>query len=149
MNATSTAQSGQSQRANDDGEDVQSESPWAMSVQTITIAMQRARPTRMRPSRSSRLSGRNAQLSPSMSSGATIQLTTSENARWYQILRSEKSRTSAVGDTRQRMGHIIRIKAMAEQNQRGQNHVWQDVPSGKDTLTNCTFSSTTDVFGTK
>ena len=43
-----------------------------------------------------------------------IQFTTSEKRRWYQIFRPENRRRRADGETRQRMGHIMTMRAMAE-----------------------------------
>jgi hypothetical protein len=113
-------------------QDVQSESPPAMSVHTstcengrsaerarrnrrtrLTIAMHLANPTKMRPSLSSALSGKKAHDRANMKSGAKIQLTKREKARCCQIRRPEKSFTREVGETRQRIGHIMTIRAMA------------------------------------
>lgn len=84
-----------------------------MSVQIITIAMQRAIPTKMSPSLNSCRSGKNAHAKPSMSKGAKTQLTKREKAKWYQIALPVKRRKSALGETRQRIGHIMRMRAMA------------------------------------
>jgi hypothetical protein len=55
-------------------------SPFARSFQTMTIAMQRARPMRMSPSMYSGLSRRKMDASPNISSGPTTQFCTSESA---------------------------------------------------------------------
>ncbi|CAO0832017.1 hypothetical protein SMICM17S_08867 [Streptomyces microflavus] len=55
-----------------------SRSPQARSFQMMTIAMQRARPTMIKPVRYSGRSGRKIQASANMSAGPRTQLTTSE-----------------------------------------------------------------------
>lgn len=122
----------------------------------LTMAMQRATPTMMSPSRSSGRSGKNAHASPSMSRGETIQLIKTEKARCCHSCRFLSSGTSDVGETRHRIGHIMTIKAMAAENVHylSENmHGSQDMqsqcsPKGSETSTNLTFSSTTDVEGT-
>lgn len=78
------------------------------------IAIHLANPTKINPSRSPCLSGKKAQLKANMSRGATIQLTTNENKRWYQISLPENNRSKAEGETRHKIGHIININAMAK-----------------------------------
>ena len=58
--------------------------PQARSFQMRTMAMQRARPTMIRPVRSSGRSARNTQARVNISSGPTTQLRTSERpmVRW-------------------------------------------------------------------
>ena len=82
----------------------------------LTIAIHLAIPTKINPSLNSLLSGKKAQLSANITKGAIIQLTAREKARWYQIWRPVKSRYRAEGDTRQRMGHIIKMRATAIDN---------------------------------
>lgn len=86
----------------------------------LTIAIHLASPTRINPSLNSTLSGKKAHASPNMRSGAKIQLTASEKATWYQILRLENSLTRDVGDTLQRMGHIMTMRAMAGRQGEGE-----------------------------
>lgn len=57
-----------------------SRSPQARSFQMMTMAMQRASPTMIRPVRYSGRSGRKVQASANITAGPTIQLTTSEDA---------------------------------------------------------------------
>lgn len=77
------------------------------------MAMQRATPTMMSPSRSSGRSGRKAHASPSMSKGETIQLMKMENARCCHIERRRNKGSRATGETRHRIGHIMMMSAMA------------------------------------
>ena len=55
-----------------------SRSPQARSFQMITIAMQRARPTMIRPVRYSGRSGRSSQARANISAGPSTQFSTSE-----------------------------------------------------------------------
>ena len=85
-------------------------SPFARSFQTMTIAMQRARPMRMRPSMYSGLSRRNTTASPNMSSGPMIQFCTSDSVSTRLLpktLPSSSYRTFASG------GYIISTRPMA------------------------------------
>jgi hypothetical protein len=82
------------------------------------MAMQRATPTTTSPSRSSGRSGKNAHANPSMSRGDRIQLITTEKARCCHSCRFRSRGTSAVGETRHRIGHIMTINAMACKNVR-------------------------------
>lgn len=119
LNATRTAQSVKSNSwserrgSHSKMSDSQSESPPAMSVHTNTIATHRLIPMRITPVLNSVWSGRKAHASPNMRRGAKIQLMKSENPRWYQMAFPEKSLRSDEGETRHRMGHIIRMRAMA------------------------------------
>ena len=58
------------------------------------------------------LSGKNAHARPNMKSGRTIQLATKEKTMCFHRPFCRKSATSASGETRARIGTIIRMRAM-------------------------------------
>ena len=89
------------------------ESPPASPVQINTIAMHRAMPTRIRPSRSPLSSGRKAQESANIRKGATIQFTIMLNPTWYHSSLVLKARCSVSYLTLHSMGYIITSKPMA------------------------------------
>jgi hypothetical protein len=85
-------------------------SPFAKSFQTMTMAMQRARPMRMRPTMYSGLSRRKMTASANMSTGPTTQFCTRESPRTLPLRKTRGSssyRTFASG------GYIMRMRPMA------------------------------------
>ena len=70
-----------------------SRSPQARSFQMITMAMQRASPTMIRPVRYSGRSGRKVHASANISAGPTIQLRTrlEPSIRWSEVTVSSRS----------------------------------------------------------
>ena len=66
-------------------------SPRASSFQTMTIAMQRARPIRMSPTISSGWSRRKSTASPNMSSGPITQFWTSDRPSTFQSRKTSPS----------------------------------------------------------
>ena len=85
-------------------------SPWASSFQTMTMAMQRARPIRISPTMYSGLSARKAIASRNISTGPTIQFWISERPSTFQSL---KTRPISSYRTLARGGYIIRISPTA------------------------------------
>jgi hypothetical protein len=85
-------------------------SPSARSFQTMTMAMQRARPMRMSPTMYSGLSRRKITASANMRIGPTSQFCTSERTRTFPFLKTSGNssyRTLASG------GYIIKTSPMA------------------------------------
>ena len=109
-------------------------SPPARPVQMRTMAMHRASPTKMSPSRKPDLSGKNAQDKASMRKGAMIQLTKTLKAIWIQISRFLNAWWSVSNLTLQRMGYIMTSNPTA---------------IGTETPTNFPFCSAGPVLGTK